>query len=145
MKKSLQILPAIIYFTLVASFIYSCSPKQKEEPRATQNDKQEGYSEKENSDDEEGTENQNEENSGDSGCKFDDGTHSATVDYYNSETGHSATYTLDVEVQDCQVVQINFPSGGYLDEDHITAAELDADGHATVEGEDGKTYEVQID
>ena len=34
---------------------------------------------------------------------------------------------------------------GYLDEDHITAAELDEDGNAHVEGEEGKTYDVQID
>ena len=80
-----------------------------------------------------------------SGCKFDDGNYSATVDYNNSETGYSATYTLDVEVQDCQVVQINFPNDGYLDEDHISYADIDEDGRAIVDGEDGKTYEIQID
>ena len=79
------------------------------------------------------------------GCKFEDGTYSATVDYNNPETGYSATYTLDVEVQDCQVVQINFPNDGYLDDDHISYADIDEDGNASVEGEDGKTYEIQID
>ena len=78
-------------------------------------------------------------------CKFEDGTYSATVDYNNPETGYSATYTLDVEVQDCQVVQINFPNDGYLDEDHISYADIDEDGNASVDGEDGKTYEIQID
>ena len=71
--------------------------------------------------------------------------YSATVDYNNPETGYSATYTLDVEVQDCQVVQINFPNDGYLDEDHISYADIDEDGRASVDGEDGKTYEIQID
>ncbi len=80
-----------------------------------------------------------------SGCKFEDGTYSATVDYFNPATNYSATYTLDVNVQDCQVVQINFPNDGYLDEDHISAADLDEDGNASVDGEDGKTYEIQID
>lgn len=80
-----------------------------------------------------------------SGCKFEDGTHSASVDYHNSETGYSTTYTLDVEVQDCQIVQINFPNGGHLDEDHISAADIDEDGNASVEGEDGKSFEIQID
>lgn len=80
-----------------------------------------------------------------SGCKFEDGTHLATVDYSNSETGYSATYTLYVEVQDCQIIQINFPNDGYLDEDHIYATDLEEDGSATVDGEDGKTYEIQID
>lgn len=74
-----------------------------------------------------------------------DGTYLATVDYNNPETGYSATYTLNVEVQDGQVVQIDFPNGGYLDDDHITPADIDEDGNATVEGEDGKTYEVHID
>jgi major membrane immunogen (membrane-anchored lipoprotein) len=79
-----------------------------------------------------------------SGCKFEDGNYSATVHYNNPETGYSATYNLDVEVQDCQVVQINFPSSGYLDEDHISYADIDEDGRASVDGEDGKTYEIQI-
>jgi hypothetical protein len=80
-----------------------------------------------------------------SGCGLDDGTYSATVGYNNSETGYSATYTLDVDVEDCQVVQINFPNDGYLDEDHISFADIDEDGNANVDGEDGKTYDIQID
>lgn len=84
-------------------------------------------------------------NTSSSGCNLDDGTYSATVGYNNSETGYSATYTLDVDVEDCQVVQINFPNDGYLDEDHISAADIDEDGNANVDGEDGKTYEIQID
>ncbi len=80
-----------------------------------------------------------------SGCKFEDGDYSATVDYNNSETGYSATYTLDVEVSDCQVIRINFPNDGYLDEDHISYADIDEDGKASVDGEDGKTYQIQID
>lgn len=90
-------------------------------------------------------ENNEESNEYSNGCKFEDGTYSATVDYNNPETGYSATYTLDVEVQDCQIVQINFPNDGYLDEDHISYADIDEDGNATVDGEDGKTYEIQID
>ena len=79
------------------------------------------------------------------GCKFTDGSHTATVEYTNSETGYSQTYTLDVEVEGCEVVQINFPKGGWLDSDHITPAELEKDGSCTIEGENGKTYEIQID
>lgn len=95
------------------------------------------------------TETSDDQNSGEtslsgSGCNFEDGTYSATVDYYNPETGYSATYDLDVEVQDCQVIQINFPNDGYLDEDHITAGDIDEDGNASVDGENGKTYEIQI-
>jgi hypothetical protein len=90
-------------------------------------------------------ENDEENNDSSSGCKFEDGTYSATVDYNNPETGYSASYTLDVEIQDCQIVQINFPNDGYLDADHISYADIDDDGNASVDGEDGKTYEIQID
>ncbi|PGH41011.1 MAG: hypothetical protein CRN43_00935 [Candidatus Nephrothrix sp. EaCA] len=78
-------------------------------------------------------------------CKLEDGTYSSTVEYYNPNTGYSGTYSLDVEVQDCQVVQINFPNGGYLDEDDISYSDIDEDGNASVDGEDGKTYEIHID
>jgi hypothetical protein len=76
---------------------------------------------------------------------FPDGTYDATVYYTNSETDYSATYTLEVEVEDNQVTVIHFPNGGHLDADHITPGELDEDGQVTIEGEDGKTYEVDID
>ncbi len=78
------------------------------------------------------------------GCNYDDGTYSANVDYYNDETGFSNTYTLDVEVENCEVIQINFPNGGWLDSDHISPAELDDDGRCTIYGEDGKVYEVEV-
>jgi hypothetical protein len=78
------------------------------------------------------------------GCKYQDGTYSADVDYYNPETGHSASYSLTVKVQDCQVVQINFPNGGWIDNDHISPEDLDDTGRATIDGEEGKTFEVQI-
>jgi hypothetical protein len=78
-------------------------------------------------------------------CEVEDGTHSASVDYYNPETGHTASYTLDVDVQDCTVVQINFPNGGWLDSDHISPEELDSNGYCTIYGDDGRTYDIQID
>lgn len=79
------------------------------------------------------------------GCEVEDGTHSATVYYNNPQTGYSATYTLDVEVEDGQVVQIDFPNGGYIDSDHITPEALNSDGECTIYGDDGKTYVIHID
>ncbi|MGB3008650.1 MAG: hypothetical protein WBC06_19195 [Chitinophagaceae bacterium] len=76
---------------------------------------------------------------------YEDGTYSANVEYYNPEADYSATYTLKVKVEDNEVVEIDFPKGGWLDEDHISPAELDEYGQTTVEGEDGKTYEIEID
>lgn len=57
-------------------------------------------------------------------CGFADDSYTASVQYYNPDTDYSATYTLTVEVEDCEVVQINFPNGGWLDDSHITPAEL---------------------
>lgn len=131
-------------------FILSCNKKNndiEENPNSsysntTENTDYENNSNSENSEEEEENDTFS---SFTSNCGFDDGSYSASVDYNNPETGYSATYTLDVDVEDCQVVQINFPNDGYLDEDHITTADLDEDGNASVDGEDGKTYEIQID
>ena len=141
-------LPIILILSLL---IFSCSSKTKSESEnnetpnslITTNDE---YGDNktvsvENIDDEVAIET----NISSSGCNLDDGTYSANVGYNNPETGYSATYTLDVDVEDCQVVQINFPNDGYLDEDHISAADIDEDGNANVDGEDGKTYDIQID
>ncbi len=87
-----------------------------------------------------------EESDGDSEVDevFEDGTYSASVDYYNPETGYTSTYSLDIEVVDNEVTTIYFPNDGYLDDDHIWPSELDASGYVVIDGEDGKTYAVQI-
>ena len=86
----------------------------------------------------------NKEDSAEMVCSIEDGIHAAAVDYYNPETGYSKTYTLDVEVQNCEVIQINFPNGGCLDNDHLSPEELNEDGESVVEGENVKTYSIQI-
>lgn len=138
---------SIIIF--IFCFILSCNKKNNDieentnssYSNTTENTDYENNSNSENSEEEEN----DTYSSSTSSCGFDDGSYSASVDYNNPETGYSATYTLDVDIEDCQVVQINFPNDGYLDEDHITAADLDEDGNASVDGEDGKTYEIKID
>lgn len=77
--------------------------------------------------------------------KYPDDTYTATVNYYNPETSYSATYTLDVKVENNEVVEIDFPKGGWLDSSHITPDELDEEGHVSIDGEDGKTYDIQIE
>lgn len=136
MKRNL----ILIAITSVLS-LFSCSEKKetKEDNSNISNNNEQRH--QSNEEEIEDAENPND----DSGCKYQDGSYDATVDYYNTETGYSATYTLEVEVQDCQIVQINFPNDGYLDEDHITYADIDENGEAYVYGEGGKTYEIQID
>jgi|JI10StandDraft_1071094.scaffolds.fasta_scaffold105001_3 hypothetical protein len=139
----------ISYLAFILFLLTSCNSKSSE--NNSDESSKSSYSTGQESSEEEtryGTdesENVEELEENNSGCKFEDGNYSATVDYNNPETGYSATYTLDIEVQDCQVVQINFPNDGYLDEDHISYADIDEDGRASVDGEDGKTYEIQID
>lgn len=138
----------ISYFVIFLCLFTSCNSKSNDninESSTNSNSTVQESGEEETSYRTDEIENDEELEETNSGCKFDDGNYSATVDYNNSETGYSATYTLDVEVQDCQVIQINFPNDGYLDEDHISYADIDEDGRASVDGEDGKTYEIQID
>lgn len=72
---------------------------------------------------------------------LDDGTYSATVSYYNPETGLSNNYDLDVEVENNEVVQIDFPNGGYL----TSSETVNSDGTCTVADDRGCTYDVQIE
>jgi hypothetical protein len=80
----------------------------------------------------------------DEDCGVADGTQPATIDYYNPSTGYSASYTLDVEIEDCQVVRIDFNNGGYLDQEHIDPADIDENGDATVEDDRGRSFQVHI-
>lgn len=78
------------------------------------------------------------------GCPYEDGKHAATVGYYNPDTGHTATYDLKVHVTNCAVIRIDFPNGGWLDEDHIPATALDRHGHAKLTDDKGRRWEVHI-
>lgn len=95
--------------------------------------------------DEDGEEDDGEDDEEDSeDIEFEDGVYNASVEYYNPETNYYATYELEVEVFDNQVTVIYFPKGGWLDEDHISPDYLDANGYVEIEGENGKTYVVQL-
>ncbi|MDO4728467.1 MAG: hypothetical protein Q4B43_05615 [Bacteroidota bacterium] len=77
-------------------------------------------------------------------CRYTDSTYIAKVTYYNPKTDYTGIYTLDVKVQNCKVVQINFPKGGWVDEDHIRPTELNSNGYCIVHGEGNKTYKVEL-
>ena len=62
----------------------------------------------------------------------------ADVDYYNPSTGYSASYTLDVDIEDGVVERIDFPSGGYI----YVYADIE-DGIATAEHH-GCEYVVHV-
>jgi hypothetical protein len=75
---------------------------------------------------------------------FEDGTYCADVTYSNPNTGTENTYKLEVEVYNNEVIQINWNNGGWLDEDHFTAEQLDSDGSCSFTSDKGYDYTVEI-
>lgn len=123
----------------VVGVMVSCSSKSNGGGRvSSRREEEEESSDYSEADYEEGNDSSN-------GCVVEDGSYSATVDYYNPETGYSQTYSLDVEVEACEVVQIDFPNGGWLDSDHISPSALNDNARCMVDGEEGRTYDIQID
>jgi|GEM_PF-1928102 len=53
-----------------------------------------------------------------------DGTYCAEVEYYNPSTGTRNTYDLDVEVENSELTEINWPNGGRLDETHFNSEDI---------------------
>lgn len=82
---------------------------------------------------------QNDEDDG-----YETGSYCADVSYHNTNTGTSSTYTLNVEVEDNVLVQIDFPNGGWLDNDHFLAEDLDASGFCSFTTDRGYEMEVEI-
>lgn len=76
--------------------------------------------------------------------KFPDDTYCAEVEYYNPKTGTRSSYTLTIEVESNEVVEINFPNGGWLDNDHFNGADLEEDGTTNFTSDRGYEYEITI-
>lgn len=75
---------------------------------------------------------------------YNNGTYCAEVEYYNPRTGTNSTYTLVVEVEDGRLVKIEWPNGGWLDEDHYSGVEISESGEASFESDRGNQYTIQI-
>lgn len=72
-----------------------------------------------------------------------DGTYCAEVDYYNSNTGTSSTYTLEVEIENNELTVIHWPNGGWLDDSHFTPTDIST-GEASFTSDRGIEYTVRI-
>ena len=75
---------------------------------------------------------------------YESGTYCADVSYYNPNTGTSSNYTLEVEVENNEVVSILWGNGGWMDEDHFSSEELDESGYCSFSSDKGYDYTVQI-
>lgn len=121
----------LIFFTLL---LFSCGGSSK----SSNGDEETNYT----SSSEEEEEDDNTESDEESG--YEDGEHEATVNYYNPSTETHSTYDLTVEIEDNYVIQINWPNGGWTDEDHFSRAELDDDGNASFTSDSGYEYDISI-
>lgn len=76
--------------------------------------------------------------------KYPDDIYCAEVEYHNPNTGTTSSYTLTVEVENNEIITINWPSGGWLDEDNFSGAELDEDGSTYFTSDYGYEYNIRI-
>jgi hypothetical protein len=74
---------------------------------------------------------------------YEDGTYCADIEYYYSKSGTNSSYTLEIEVEDNELVKIYWPNGGWLDESHFSPPDI-SDGEATFESDKGVEYTVKI-
>lgn len=75
---------------------------------------------------------------------YENGIYCADVTYYNPNTGTNRTYTLEVEIENNELITIYWGNGGWLDEDHFFAEELDENGYCSFTSDRGYEYEIQI-
>jgi len=138
----------LILISVILFSINSCKNSTNNNSNENSDENTEIVSENE-ADDEDGTgsnnsENENtEEESSEESDEIEDGTYSADVDYYNSNTGTSSSYTLDVKVRDGKLIEIEWENRGWLDESHFTAPDI-TDGTATFTDDEDREYTVRL-
>jgi hypothetical protein len=124
----------------ISLLLFSCGSNT--DKHSTQNPSESYSADNSHNDNDESSNNDN-DNEG-SLEKYPDGTYCAEVQYRNPHTGTHSTYTLTVEVESNEVTQINFPNGGWMDQDHFNGADLDDEGNASFNSDKGYDYEIQI-
>ncbi len=77
------------------------------------------------------------------GESYSDNTYCADVEYYNPDTGFRNNYTLNVDVENNEVVKIHF-SSGWLDSSEFSSEELDSNGFCSITCYDGRQFDIQI-
>jgi hypothetical protein len=75
---------------------------------------------------------------------YDNGKYCAEIEYYNYKTERHSSYELTVEVADNELIRIDWPNGGWLDESHFTPEKLDEDGTVNFLSDKGYQYTVTI-
>lgn len=116
-----------IFTVIIFSVLFSC--KQQKSKDSIYNNTSSGTYQSESSDEEEN--------------EYPDGTWCADVEYYNPNTGTRHTYDLNVEVENGELIQINWPNGGWLDETHFTAEDISS-GECSFTSDRGYEYTITL-
>lgn len=72
-----------------------------------------------------------------------DGEYCAEVEYYNPNTGTNSTYTLNVYVENDQLIEVYWPNGGVLDQDHFDDSDI-SNGECSFTSDKGYEYTVRL-
>jgi hypothetical protein len=75
---------------------------------------------------------------------YSDDTYCGEVRYHNPNTGTQSSYTLTVKVESNEIVEIDWPNGGKLDEEDFSNVKVNENGNASFTSKTGYEYEVQI-
>jgi hypothetical protein len=76
--------------------------------------------------------------------KYPDGIYCAEVKYHNPNTGTHSSYKLTVTVKNNEVIQVDFPNGGRLDNSNFRDSFLNNEGYTHFVANSGYKYSVQI-
>ena len=87
-----------------------------------------------------GCKNQNESGA----CKYKDGVHSAKVSMDMPGSSAKVIYPQTVDVLNCNVVKINFPSFGWLGDTKIKPAGLNSQGKTTATDNHGRVWTIVL-
>jgi hypothetical protein len=134
----------LVYILVVSLIATSCSPKKEPRNYVSRNLSEDKQDEHENGSEEYTLETERANADTESNSKYADGVFCAEVYYYNPNTATHSKYTLTVEVENNEVIQINWPNSGWLDNDHFYNAELDDNGYTNFTSDKGYDYEIQI-